>query len=91
MAQGRERPRGRNTPKIEVFEKSRQRGHRIELEGPIANVTDLGYPVGSLVVKGGSWQLCSQPNFQGECRVVDGSSEKLANGMVVSSLRPTSN
>ena len=81
----------RSTPKIELFEKSKQRGHRTQLEGPIADVTDLGYPVGSLVVKGGSWQVCSQPNFQGECRVVDGSSEKLANGMVVSSLRPTPN
>jgi hypothetical protein len=80
-----------STPRIELFEKSKQRGHRTQLEGPIADVTDLGYPVGSVVVKGGSWQLCSQPDFEGECRVVDGSSEKLANGMVVSSLRPTPN
>lgn len=75
-------------PLIEIFEKPRQRGHRIRLEGPIANVTDLGYPVRSLVVRDGSWQVCSLPSFQGDCRVVDASSETMANGMVIASLRP---
>lgn len=85
---GHQRSRGSKPPRIEVFEKSWKRGHRVRLEGPVADVTELGHPVGSLIVKAGSWQLCSRPDFQGECRVVDGRSEKVADGMVVASLRP---
>ena len=63
---GHQRSRGSKPPRIEVFEKSWKRGHRVRLEGPVADVTELGQPVGSLIVKAGSWQLCSRPDFQGD-------------------------
>jgi hypothetical protein len=85
----RERPR----PEIDVFGLQDYRGRRVPLSRPIANMLDLGLSrmVGSLRVRSGDWEVCSGPEFTGECRILRGSGAALPQAHLGGSLRPVVN
>lgn len=65
--------------------------------GPAVNVTreqpDMGlaWPVNSIRVRAGRWELCERTNFRGQCRTLDADVPMLGNllrGITVQSLRP---
>lgn len=65
--------------------------------GPAVNVSRaqenmrLAWPVNSIRVKAGRWQLCEQPHYRGHCRIIDRDSSRLGNswrGISVQSMRP---
>jgi len=84
-----QKARGRRAPRIDLYERPNYKGHRLRLDGPVEDVADLGQPVGSLVVRTGSWQVCSDPSFQGRCQVLDATADGLADVADIGSLRPT--
>lgn len=69
------------------------RGPAMAVQRPDPNV-QLAWPVYSLRVARGTWQLCSTPNFQGQCIIVtrdeSNLSGKLGRGNVLRSIRPIS-
>lgn len=51
----------------------------------------LAWPVNSIRVKSGTWELCERPNFQGTCRTYDRSTPVLlsrSSGLTIQSMRP---
>lgn len=55
--------------------------------------TDLGlaWPVNSVRITSGTWELCERPNFQGTCRTYDRSTPVLlsrSSGLTIQSMRP---
>jgi hypothetical protein len=54
---------------ITLFLQPQFQGRQATLRGESTNLASIGFTdqVSSLVVHSGRWQLCTQPNFQGEC------------------------
>jgi len=75
-------------PQLELFEKPNYEGRRLRLEQAISDLTSLDQSVGSLLVRSGSWQICSKPQFRGRCRTVDASSMGVPETPLIGSLRP---
>jgi hypothetical protein len=51
----------------------------------------LAWPVNSIRIKAGEWQLCEQPGFRGQCSTYDADNPMIGNrfrGRVVQSIRP---
>jgi len=51
----------------------------------------LAWPVNSIRVRGGRWELCSQAAYRGDCRTVDADNARLGTllrGITVQSIRP---
>jgi len=51
----------------------------------------LAWPVNSIRVGSGRWQLCERPNFRGDCRTVDSDTPRLGSllrGIRIQSIRP---
>lgn len=52
----------------------------------------LAWPVNSIRVTSGTWELCERPNYQGTCRTYDRSTPVLlsrSRGLTIQSMRPT--
>jgi hypothetical protein len=54
---------------ITVFKQPRFAGEALTLRGDANNLGDRGFTdqISSVVVKSGQWQVCSQPDFKGDC------------------------
>ena len=51
----------------------------------------LAWPVNSVRVRSGRWQLCEQPNYRGDCRTIDSDTRMLGSllrGIQIQSMRP---
>ena len=79
---------GEDTPAVEVFEKPNYQGRRVRLEEAVADLGKLEQPVGSLLVRTGSWRVCSRPKFRGNCQTLDPAGQGLADSTLIGSLRP---
>ena len=75
-------------PTLDLFEKPNFEGKRVRLEQAISDVTALDQSVGSLLVRSGSWKICSKPQFRGRCRTVDASGMGVPETALIGSLRP---
>jgi hypothetical protein len=75
-------------PQLELFEKPNYEGRRLRLEEAVSDFTQLDQPVGSLLVRAGSWKICSKPQFRGRCRTLDASSTGVPEAPLIGSLRP---
>jgi hypothetical protein len=58
---------------VELFAGSAFRGHLMDVDRDLPRVGRgrEGIGVSSLVVNEGTWQLCTEPRFEGECRTFD--------------------
>ena len=75
-------------PTLEVFEKPNFEGRKLRLEQAVTDLTDLDQPVGSLLVRAGSWKICSKPKFRGRCRTMDATGMGVPDAPLIGSLRP---
>jgi hypothetical protein len=75
---------------VELFEKPNYQGRRVRLKEAVANLAELEQPVGSIVVRAGSWRVCSRPRFRGQCQTLAASGDGLADTTLIGSLRPES-
>jgi hypothetical protein len=69
---------------ITVFKQPQFTGPQLTLRGDTTNLAGAGFQdqISSIVVKSGRWQLCSRPDFRGDCVVLDrGEYPKLAQNM----------
>lgn len=78
---------------LELFEHSQFRGATLGLDRPAARLSDWGFDdlAGSMIVRNGRWELCTDPDFRGTCRTFGpGEYASLPPGMVrsLSSARP---
>ena len=66
---GRDNPRG--TPGLTLFSDGDMNGRAVTLRGDVNNLQQLGFndQAQSMVILGGSWELCVHADFGGECRV----------------------
>jgi hypothetical protein len=57
---------------IRVYKQPNFSGEGLGIRGDAANLADANFQdqISSLEVRGGRWQLCTQPNFKGDCVVV---------------------
>jgi hypothetical protein len=67
---GRGRGRDRD-PSLTVYEGQDMRGRSISLRNDASSFVPLGFndQAQSMVVRGGSWELCQHAEFRGDCRV----------------------
>jgi hypothetical protein len=76
-----------------VYRDPNFRGPAMAVQRPDPDVR-LAWPVYSLRVARGTWQVCSTPNFQGQCIIVtrdeSNLSGKLGRGNILRSIRPIS-
>jgi beta/gamma crystallin len=56
---------------LELFAGSAFRGRMMGVDRDMPRLGRDGVGVASLVVNEGTWQLCSEPRFQGDCQVYD--------------------
>lgn len=52
----------------------------------------LAWPVNSIRVRSGTWELCERPNFQGTCRTYDRNTPVMltrSSGLTIQSMRPS--
>jgi len=58
---------------VELFAGTGFRGHVMDLDGDMPRLGRRGEGLGisSLVVNDGTWQLCTEPGFRGECETYD--------------------
>ena len=70
-------------------------GRAIELTGPVRSLSrqriGLNDLISSIAVRGGAWEVCSDPDFRGRCRIIHGEEEKLSwirMDDTITSLRP---
>ena len=75
-------------PTLDLFEKPNFEGRRVRLDQAISDLTQLDQSVGSLLVRTGSWQICSKPKFRGRCRTVDATGMGVPETPLIGSLRP---
>jgi hypothetical protein len=69
---------------ITVFKQPQFTGQQLTLRGDTTNLAGAGFQdqISSIVVKSGRWQLCSRPDFRGDCIVLErGEYPKLAQNM----------
>ena len=57
---------------IRVYKQPNFSGEGIAIRGAAVNLADANFQdqISSLEVRGGRWQLCTQPNFKGDCVVI---------------------
>ena len=82
----------RNAPVV-LFEHPGFRGSALPVDGAIAHLKPLGFndTVSSIAVKGGAWEVCSDPDFRGRCEIITGSVESTGYYRLndnISSIRP---
>ncbi|HET9651558.1 MAG TPA: beta/gamma crystallin-related protein [Usitatibacter sp.] len=60
-------------PPVELFPSTRFQGKAVVLTGDMQTLHESGRAqrMSSLVVREGTWQLCSEPGFEGTCRVYE--------------------
>ena len=77
-------------PQVYVFGRPDYRGQRLRIEEPVADLgqLDLGLEAGSVLVRRGRWEICSRPQFQGECRPIPAEKRGIAEIVLAGSLRP---
>jgi beta/gamma crystallin len=58
---------------VVVYKQPNFKGDALTLRGDTTNLGDRGFldQVSSLVVKSGQWQFCTQPDFKGDCVVLE--------------------
>jgi hypothetical protein len=81
------RPGGEAT----IYRDADYRGPAVFVGEAKANL-GLAWPVNSIRVKSGTWELCERPNFQGTCRTYDRNTPVLlsrSNGLTIQSMRPS--
>ncbi len=82
---------GRRDSGVTMYRDSFHRGPAVYVDGARANL-GLAWPVNSIRVYSGSWDLCERPNYQGNCRTLTKDTTILGStkrGMTVQSIRPT--
>jgi hypothetical protein len=64
-----ERAGDRGRTSIEIYTQPEFRGKSLKLQDAARNLADSGFQnqASSIVVESGRWQLCSQPDFRGDC------------------------
>lgn len=64
---------GASAARVTVFKQPRFTGERLTLHGDATNLSGAGFQdqISSIVVHSGRWQFCSQPDFNGDCVVLD--------------------
>jgi hypothetical protein len=57
---------------MRVFKQPNFSGDGLVIHGNAANLADANFQdqISSIEVRSGSWQLCTQPNFRGDCVVI---------------------
>lgn len=77
---------------ITLYEHSGFRGQSVTVDRPAANLDRFGFNnrASSVVVSGGSWEVCTGPGFSGQCAVVPPGRHASLAGMNdgISSVRP---
>lgn len=58
---------------IKLYKQPNFAGPALTVDGEKGNLQGTGYydQVSSIVVDSGRWQVCSQPNFQGDCMILE--------------------
>jgi hypothetical protein len=78
-------------PSILLYDGSSASGAYVQVEGEVKNLSDTGFDnrSSSVFVVRGSWQLCTNANFQGDCKTLGQGLHELGTlADKVSSLRP---
>ena len=73
-----------------IYRDANYRGPAIFVSQPNPDL-GLAWPVNSIRVNSGTWELCERPNFRGPCRTIDRSTPVLlsqSRGATVQSIRP---
>lgn len=81
---------GRRDAGVTIYRDSFFRGPAVFV-GEAKQDLGLAWPVNSIRVYSGSWDLCERPNYQGNCRTISGDTTILGSttrGMTVQSIRP---
>ncbi len=76
-----------------LFRHGNYRGDVYGIDGPVINLgfTGLNDEVSSMQIRSGRWEVCTDSNFRGQCRVFDSSQPQLGNFRLndnISSIRP---
>ena len=60
---------GANAAEVQIFKQPNFTGPQLTLKGDSGNLAGQGFAdqASSVVVSGGRWEFCSQPNFAGDC------------------------
>lgn len=63
--------RFRNSASLDLYGQPDFRGRSVRLNDNVANLGEVNFDgrASSVVVHDGTWQLCSEPNFRGQCGV----------------------
>lgn len=89
-AQAPEEQRAWISSGITIYRERNFSGPAVAIEKPRPDL-HLAWPIGSVRVRSGTWQLCEQPNYRGNCRTVSSDSPALSpgsRGLAVQSARP---
>lgn len=64
---------GSAAAEIKVWKQPNFAGEALTLRGEARNLADRGFldQISSIVVSSGQWQVCTQPDFKGDCVVLD--------------------
>jgi uncharacterized protein YcfJ len=82
------------TAEVVFYDNEGFRGRAFTATGPLSNLERSGFNdrAASAVVSGGRWEVCTDANFGGECRILRSGSYESLNGMGlgdrISSVRP---
>ncbi|MDZ3831786.1 MAG: beta/gamma crystallin-related protein [Sphingopyxis sp.] len=80
-------------PEATIYRDAAYRGPAVFIGEAKPNL-GLSWPVNSIRVKEGRWQLCEKTRFRGQCRTVDRDTPLLNNvlrGLTIQSIRPVGN
>lgn len=88
-AQPVNRPMPQPRSEITIYRDANFSGPAVAADGERANL-GLAWPVNSIRITTGSWQLCERTNFRGTCRVYSETRQRLqrGGGITVQSMRP---
>ncbi|MFC3096333.1 beta/gamma crystallin-related protein [Alteraurantiacibacter palmitatis] len=83
------RPMPQPRSEITIYRDADFSGPAVFADGERPNL-GLAWPVNSIRITSGSWQLCERPNFRGTCRVYSETRPRLqrGGGVTVQSMRP---
>jgi hypothetical protein len=56
---------------LEIFPNADFRGRPLRLERDADSLADAGQNASSMMIHEGTWQVCTQPNYQGFCRTFE--------------------
>src|SRR5437763_242106 len=64
---------GASAAEMTIFKQPNFSGEGLTLRGDTVDLTGRGFEdqASSIVVNSGRWQVCTQPNFQGDCLTLD--------------------